>query len=187
MINEVFFLNGPNFFGDALFRLSNMGLFDYILPMILIFALVYGILLKTKAFQENKSVNAIIAIAVSLMALQFNMVSEFFSEIFPRAAIGLSVILVLIILLGIFLPEEKWVMYVLLGVTGVIFLIVLLNTSQNLGWSSGYWWSSNWEYVAVAIFILVLFGLVVSGGSGESGPSDPKKNASLFFKSLFGN
>ncbi|MDD2478172.1 MAG: hypothetical protein PHW45_04330 [Candidatus ainarchaeum sp.] len=183
MIKGIFLLSGSNFFGEALQRLSEMGLFAYILPIMLIFALVFGILTKLKIFEENKSVNAIIAISVALMSIQFDFVNVFFSELFPRMGVGLAIILALIILLGLFIPNKSWATYTILGVSGVIFIIVLVKTSSALGWSSGYWWYYNWEYVAVAIFILILFGLALSSGGSKTPEKDPM---TLFRKSLFG-
>jgi hypothetical protein len=182
MVKGMFLLSGANFFGEALQRLSEMGLFSYILPILLIFALVFGILTKLKIFEENKSVNAIIAISIALMSIQFDIVNVFFSELFPRMGVGLAIILSLIILLGLFIPDKGWVTYTIFGVAGVIFVIVLVKTSSAVGWSSGYWWSSNWEYIAVAIFILVLFALALSSGGQKKSEEDP---ITLFRKSLF--
>jgi len=182
MIKEMFLLSGSNFFGDALIRLDQMGLFAYILPMILIFALVFGILTKLKIFEENKSINAVIAISVALMSIQFDIVNVFFSQLFPRMGVGLGVMLVLIILLGLFLPNDKWITYVIFAVSAIIFVIVLVKTSGSVGWSSGYWWSSNWEYIAVAIFILALFALALSSGSDKKNSNDDPY--SIFTKAL---
>ena len=73
---------------------------------LLIFAVVYGILSTMNIFSKgdkNKGVNAVIAIAVGLLALQWDYVPEFFSVIFPYAGIGISILLVALILMGLFL------------------------------------------------------------------------------------
>ena len=181
MIEAMFLLAGPNFFGDALYKLDQMGLFAYILPLMLIFALVYGIMTKLKVFEHNPAVNGIIAISVALMSLQFNIVNVFFAQLFPNVGVGLAIILALLLLLGLFIPKEKWAVYVIMGVSAVIFVIVLINTASEVGWSSGYWWYDNWEYVAGAIFILILFGLVLASGR-ESKDTVPD---TALFKALF--
>ena len=163
MIEAMFLLAGPNFFGDALYKLDQMGLFAYILPLMLIFALVYGIMTKLKVFEHNPAVNGIIA------------------QLFPNVGVGLAIILALLLLLGLFIPKEKWAVYVIMGVSAVIFVIVLINTASEVGWSSGYWWYDNWEYVAGAIFILILFGLVLASGR-ESKDTVPD---TALFKALF--
>jgi len=70
--------------GDFLNMAANAGFFDYVLPFMFIFAVIFGILNAMNLFKDNKGVNAIIACVVGLMALQFGMVSAFFSQIFPK-------------------------------------------------------------------------------------------------------
>ncbi len=152
--------------GDLLSVWEQAGFFSYLLPFLLIFALVFGILTQIKLFKENKAINAIIALVVGLISLQFPMVPQFFSEIFPRLGIGLAVILIILILVGMFVdPEKGGVFYVLMGIGGVIVVIVLVQTAGALGWSSGQWWADNWPMVAGAIFILVLIAVIVGASS----------------------
>lgn len=155
-------------FGDLLYQWEQMGMFAYILPFLLIFAVVYGILARTKIF-EAQGVNAIIAVVVGLMALQFQMVSVFFSEIFPRLGVGLSVILVILILLGMFMPANKeWVTYTLFGIAAIVAVIVISKSFSFVGWSTGGWWSRNWLSIVTIGVILAIIGVVAM----------PKKDAS---------
>jgi len=159
--------------GDMLTQWDQAGFFQYLLPFLLIFALVYGILTQVKLFKENKSINGIIALVVGLLALQFPMVPQFFAEIFPRLGIGLAVILVIMIILGLFLntkDEGDFMKWVLLGVAGIILLIVLVKTAGALGWSSGWWWSDNWPMVVGVVFILAVIGIIVAGSSSKPSP-----------------
>ncbi len=159
--------------GDMLTQWEQAGFFQYLLPFLLIFALVYGILTQVKLFKENKSINGIIALVVGLMAMQFPMVPQFFAEIFPRLGIGLAVILVLLILMGMFIdPKSGAIGYTLLGVAAIILIIVLVKTAGALGWSSGWWWSDNWPMVAGVVFILAVIGIIVGGS--KTTPTDYK-------------
>jgi len=92
--------------GNLLFQWQQAGVFSYLLPFLLIFALIFAILEKTDLFGKNKSVKLILSLSIGLMALQFNFVSYFFSEIFPRMGILLSLIVVGMILLGLFFNFE---------------------------------------------------------------------------------
>jgi hypothetical protein len=162
--------------GDMLYQWEQAGFFSYLLPFLLIFALIFGILTQIKIFKESKAVNAIIALVVSLMALQFPMVSNFFSEIFPRLGIGLAILLLVLIFIGMFAdPDSNAVMWSMLGVGGIIAVIVLIQTAGAVGWSSGWWWYDNWPTVAGAIFILVILGVIV----GASNPSTEKSGSIL--------
>ncbi len=164
-------------FGDLLYQWEQMGMFAYILPFLLIFAIVYGVLDRTKIFggkgTDGKdigatSVNAIIAIVVGLMALQFQMVSVFFAEIFPRMGVGLSIILVVLILVGMFIPKESsFSVYSMLTLSVVIGVIVIGKSFGWVGWvdSSG-WWSQNSAAVVGVIFILIVLGIAFFPKSG---------------------
>lgn len=142
------------------------GFFSIILPFLLVFALVFGILTRVKIFKENKAINAIIAAVVALMALQVPMVPEFFSQLFPRMGIALGIILVIMIIAGFFAdPESPVVNYVLLGIGVIIVIVVLIQTAGGLGIESGQWWAVNWPVVAGAIFIIILVIIIVAGTS----------------------
>ena len=90
---------------------QTLGVFSYVLPFLLIFALVFGILAQAKFLGENKGVNSVIALAVALLALQFPVVPTFFASITSNLAIGLTVLLSVLILMGLFVnfadPKEK--------------------------------------------------------------------------------
>ena len=102
-------ITGSAVVGDVTSMLNywaDIGVFAYILPFLLIFAVVYGILSKINILGEqgkNKGVNAVISVAVGLLALQFDYVPHFFSMIFPYAGMGISVLLVALILANLFL------------------------------------------------------------------------------------
>ena len=175
MINEFVLLASSSWFnqgelGQMLSYWEQAGFFSYLLPFLLIFALVFGILTQIKLFKDNKAINGIIAFVVGLMALQFDMVPQFFAVIFPRLGVGLAIFLVLLILAGLFIdPNKGAIVYTLLGIGAVIAIVVLVSSAGELGWSSGYWWSENWPMVAGVAFILTVIGIIV-GGSSTSKP-----------------
>ncbi len=147
------------------------GFFTYLFPFLLLFALVFGIMTRIKIFQENKGVNAIIALVVALMALQFSFVSNFFAQLFPRVGVGLAIILVILIVAGLFIdPKSNGINYILLGIGIIIVIVVLIQSAGATGWSSGAWWSDNWETVIGLLAIVVIIGLVI----GLSGPKTGK-------------
>ena len=158
--------------GNVLASWEQAGVFSYVLPFLLIFAIVFGILAKIKVFGDNRALNAVIALVIGLLALQFELVPIFFSEIFPRLGVALSILLVLVVLAGLFFDtsENKVINYLLLGVAIIIFLTILVKSSGQLGWYSGYWWYANWPKILIVVAVLGALAAVISSGKPPQAP-----------------
>ena len=68
--------------------------------------------MQINLFKETKAINAVIALSVSLLSLQFSFVSVFFAEIFPKVGVGMIIILLLLVFTGMFMnTNDRWMMY----------------------------------------------------------------------------
>ena len=153
-------------FGDVLNTWADMGVFAYVLPFLMVFALVYGILAKTKILGDNKGVNATIALSFGLLALQFDYVSAFYASIFPYAGMGLAVLLVGLILLGLVSESgARTVNWIWFGIGVVIFLFVLFASIGDTAWLGGigYDLSDAAPVLVTLIIILGVMALVIWG------------------------
>ncbi len=158
---------------DVLNIWNEMGVFSYAIPFLLIFAVVFAILDKTKILgDDNKGILAIISVSVGLLSLQFDFVSEFFAVIFPRFGIGLSLFLVLIIMIGFFFPKDdkighgKWI-----GLTVGIGVVIWALSAWD-EWTSytgfGGWFTENfWALIVLGILVAVI--VVVAKGKDDNG------------------
>ncbi len=159
--------------GDILFRWSEFGVFAYLLPFLMIFAIVFGILNKTDLLGDNKGVQATIALAVGLLSLQFDYVANFYATIFPYAGMGIAVLLIALILMGLITDDDKWpaVRWIWFGIGFIIFLIVLLTSMTDFAWygGMGYGWADSWPAIVALTIILILMGMIIWGGGGGSG------------------
>jgi hypothetical protein len=156
---------------DILNKWAEMGIFAYVLPFLMIFAVIFGILSKTRVLGENKAVQGLIAFAIGLMALQFDYVSNFFATLFPYTGMGISVLLVALILTGLFgIGDDKieWVKYVWFAVGLVIFVVIFLMTLTDVAWlgDKGAIISQSWPAILAGI-IVVSFMFWVIRGSGK--------------------
>ena len=170
--------------GNMLSQLEQLGFFSYLLPFLLIFAVIFGILTQTKLFAENKSINPIIAFVVALMALQFDLVPRFFAEIFPKVGVGLSILLVMIILLGLFAPNRSWMTYVFFGIGAIIFIVIIVKSTAIAGfWEGGGWvWDEYKVLIITGIVLLIFIATILSA----SNPSPQPDISSNFMNALFG-
>lgn len=146
-------------FGGLIDSLTQIGFFSFVLPFLLLFALIYGILLKVKIFDKN-AINGIIALAVALIALQFDIVPQFFSEIFPQLGIGLAVILVILIIMGLFMPNYGWVGYLLFGVSTLIIIIILYQSFGGANLEAISWIKNYLPFIIGIIFIIIIIAFL---------------------------
>ena len=155
---------------------NDIGVFSYVIPFLLIFAVVFAILKKTKILgDENDGILAIIAVALGLLSLQFDMVSEFFAVIFPRFGVGVSIFLVAMIFLGFFFPDrdaKKGVVSKWIG--GVVAAFVLLWSFDSWGeWSQfgfGSWFNDNfWAIVIVGVIVATIMGVTKKSDTPATG------------------
>ncbi len=150
---------------------NELGIFSYIIPFLLIFAIIFALLQKTHVLGENKAIEIIISVSIAILSIQFDMVSTFFANIFPKFGIGLAIFLVLIVMLGFFVPAKdgkvpfQWIGWVV-GVGVVIWAI----TSWGV-WTdnySGFWiWLKDYFW-SIAIF-LGLGGLIIWAVKDKNG------------------
>ncbi|MEX0920544.1 MAG: hypothetical protein WDZ69_03120 [Candidatus Pacearchaeota archaeon] len=174
MIDKILSLQfGGGFFGGdvgfLLARWEQLGVFSYVLPFLLIFALVFGILTRVNMFKDNKSINGILALTVSLLSLQFHFVPVFFSEIFPRLGLGLAIVLVGLILLGLFLPAKEdsqfmgWFFFI--GAL-VVFIVVLTQSFAWAGIGTGQWqWYLYDNWPGIILIAVVIGGIALMWNS----------------------
>ncbi len=155
--------------GDLLNSWANMGVFAYVLPFLMIFALVYGLLIKTQILGENKGVNATIALAFGLLSLQFDYVSGFYASIFPYAGMGLAVLLIALILFGLTTSKPGFVNPIWLGIGVIIFLFILFASLGDFAWLGGvgYGLADAAPALLAIVIILGLMGLVIWGGGNK--------------------
>lgn len=161
--------------GDTLNNLAQAGFFSYVLPFLLIFALVFGILTRMGLFKENKAVTAIIALAVGLMAITQPIVPQFFSQIFPNLGIGLSIILVILILIGLFTdPTKPGLMYTLLGISALVAIVVIAQSSGTTGSNIWQWIQDNigssLGTILILVFAVIVVAAVINHGKPKKEP-----------------
>src|SRR3989344_2256546 len=93
---------------DLYAQWETSGVFDFLLPALLIFAVIFGILTSTRVLGGNRGVNFVIAASAALMAMRLQIVSDFFSLLLPGLGIGVAVMVVVLVLSGLFMSHANW-------------------------------------------------------------------------------
>jgi len=152
---------------EVLYQWEAIGIFDFVLPFLLVFAVVFGILTSTNILGGHKGVNIIISLVIGLMALRLGFVQAFFTELFPRFGIGLAILVVLVIFAGLFIgPESRKGWFIGFSIAGVVIgLAVVISTFDTFAWFNSFFWQQNWGLIIGGILIIiVIVALFVTAG-----------------------
>jgi hypothetical protein len=152
-------------FGNFLQQLDSFGFFQYILPFLLIFAVVYALIGEIPVFKDKKGPMLIIALAIGLLSLQFGFVPAFFQSIFPNFGVGLSILLVALILVGAFISDDKAYKWVFFGLGALIFLVITFSSLSDISFVGSGFWQMYGGLVVVGLVIAGVVVAVVLGGN----------------------
>jgi hypothetical protein len=157
---------------DVLNIWQQAGVFAYLIPFLIIFAVVYGILLKTKLLGENRGVIATIALGVGLMSLLNDYVSNFFSSLFPYAGMAIAVLLVALILMGLVSSEDfSWRIWFIVGIVGFV-AVLLASLNDMRWWMGGGALGDSWPAILAALVLIALMYFIIWGGEKKVGKKD---------------
>ena len=159
--------------GYILSQWESAGIFDYVLPGLLIFAVIFGILEATKIIGKNKGIHIIIALAIAGLAIGYGrmVIGTFFKELFAQMGIGIAVLLALLILVALFVHEKeaKYWAYGFAAIGFVVWAIITTNVLSYMGWIGSYGFFE--DYAGLIIGGILLIGVIIavatSGGSSK--------------------
>jgi hypothetical protein len=188
-------------FGEALQR---WGLVDVLLPFLLIFAIVFAVLEKSKLLgEERRNMNTAIALVFGLIIVIPHITGDLpagydpvlvINAALPSVGLVVVAIVALLILIGVFghdkvhlgMAMPGWVMFF-----SVVAIIVIFGSTA--GWfAQGFdgWLSNTFGSDALAIFIMiVVFGVIIAfitGGEGERDKMAGFKRLGMDWGRLFG-
>jgi len=156
---------------------QSVGVFDVLLPLLLVFALVYAILEKSKILGGYKSIDAVVSCIVSLFVIANPYVTELFIPIFSKAGLAIIILVAMLIIVGLFMTgEEPSKTLKTIGAIGGIGLFIWLLTAISpyyVGYpwyfSLKLWWWNNANWVIPVAFaaIVVTYILTTTGGKKE--------------------
>ncbi|HLC58190.1 MAG TPA: hypothetical protein VJH95_06460 [Candidatus Nanoarchaeia archaeon] len=162
-------------FYDLFYQLQGSGFYEFLLPFLLVFAVVFGILQKSNIFGAgNKSINAVVALVLGLLITSQFEVVQSLTSFLPRMSMFIIVAMMVLIFIALFAGDLSG------GFGGimlfVIAIIALLGTYWALGPVMGfevpYWLEENWTTIAIIIIVIVVIVAVVKGGGSDGAGID---------------
>ncbi len=173
--------------GGAITFLQEFGFFDVILPFLLVFTIVFGILEKTKLFgteeingkqYPRKNINAMIAFVIGFFVIAAKEITGMIQVAVPQIVLILIALICLIMLIGPMVSgkeelnifkEHKWLFYTLMAIFLVAVILIFFDV---IGWldalieyfsTGGYFWS------IIIVFLAIVFGAIAFVVTREGG------------------
>jgi hypothetical protein len=168
---------------------QQLGLVDVILPFLLLFAVVFGILQKVAIFTEgkdsagkplpNKKINAVIALALALLVVIPHVtggypggvdIVDLMNRFLPQSVFLILVVIMALLLIGLVGPGLPSGVSMAVGTVAVVVLgLILLHAVSPYQLPLWLQFLSDPAFQALVI-ILIVFGLIVWFVTREPGP-----------------
>ena len=164
--------------GGAVDFLQDLGFFDVVLPFLLVFTIVFGILEKTKIFgtekvgervYPKKNINAMVAFVVAFFVVAAKEIVASIQESLPMVALSLIAIISFLMLVGSFASSEKEFnfMDMFAGWKQPLAIVFVLATVAIFFQSFG-WLQPIWDYIngigsdvfVIVVFVGFVFGVI---------------------------
>src|SRR3989344_6156379 len=90
-------------FCDLFYQLQGSGFYEFLLPFLLVFAVVFGILQKSNIFGAgNKSINAVVALVLGLLITSQFEVVQSLTSFLPKMSMFIIVAMMVLIFIALF-------------------------------------------------------------------------------------
>ena len=169
-------------FEGVIAALAASGIAGVYLPFLLLFAILFALLVKTKLFGDAQRINALLALIISLYIVAFSPVSGsigiWFAQIFAALGVTLVSIIVLFLVVGLMVApwweqisgSKKWWKILIPLAIIVGFLIITSNAFSGMGGGTisipGVS-SADILFIALVIITLLVLWFLIGGVSKD--------------------
>ena len=178
-----YYASKPTVFGDVVGFLDRLGVYDIILPFLLVFTIVFAIFEKTRVlgteevggkFYPKKNLNAMTAFVIAFLVIASARLVAIINEALANIVLLLLVIIMFLMLIGTFYSEGEEVIlkggwrttFMVVSLLGII--LIFLNAIPMDSGESFLSWMINYVYYnfsstgvsAIIFFILIVLGFM---------------------------
>ena len=163
-------------FRSAITFLDNIGVYDVILPFLLIFTIMFAILEKTKVLGTEKiegkeltkkNLNAMVAFVVSFLVIASTQLVSVINESLSHVVLLLILVISFMLLVGVFFGSEEftlekypgWIKFFMI----LIFISIVVIFLNALDWLQYILYLfSNWdaEWAATIILFIIVISFI---------------------------
>lgn len=171
--------------------LGKIGVYDIILPFLLVFTIVFAILEKTKIFGvekvgdkqiTKKNINAMVAFVIAFLVIASTRLVAVINEVMANIVLLLILGVSFLLLVGTFFGDKEftlkefpgWITFFMV----IMFIGVVAIFLNALGWLNYvFFLFENWnaEWAASIIFMVIVIGFIIFITRGENPKKDSEK------------
>jgi hypothetical protein len=161
---------------------NKLGIYDVILPFLLVFTIMFAILEKTKVLgtekvdgemMSKKNINAMVAFVIAFISVASTQIVAIINQTASQVVILLLLSIFFMILVGSFWQESQkpifldkgWnIIFMIIMFVGIILIFLNAITYNGRSWLGIGWYYllsiNNYEFVSSLILILVVIGFM---------------------------
>jgi len=183
--------------GNVIVFFEKIGIYDVVLPFLLVFTIVFAILEKSKVLgtekigdevYPRKNLNAMAAFVIGFMVIASAQLVEAITRISANVVILLLLAVFFLMLVGTFFPSKEEVVlkgwwrnsFMVIMFVGIVFVfLAAIKTTSGQSWLDIFWrWlTSFWTSTAVASIILMIIVVIFIYFIVTGGPEKEKEEA----------
>ena len=163
--------------GDSIDYLVSIGVYDVLLPFLLVFSIIFAILEKTKIFGDQKTnINAIVAIVVGLLLVVQKGIVGLINLFLPRVSLIIVVTLMGLLVIAMVAGKEfKGLKGGVLGIAIIIIIIAVILALTTPPTAGTPWLTPTDKQILLSVGIPLLI-LILVIGLVTAQPGKPEKN-----------
>lgn len=176
-------------FRGALTLFNEIGVYDVVLPFLLVFAIVFAILDKTKVLgtvkidgtdYPKKSLNAIISFVIAFFVVGSARLVSIINRALANTVLLIILVVFFLVLIGIFHTQKEevllkggWKSFFMVA----LFIGIVLIFMEAIGWLQDLWdylqanWETQWVGSLIMLGILIFFMWFITKTPKESSSS----------------
>jgi len=170
MVQQTFLL-------DVFRSLENLGLYNVIIPLILVFVVVWGVLERVSIFGgKSRVINPIVSIVFAFLFVRSQLFVEVVNQFLPKVGVYLIILMGFMILLGIVGGGANWtavpfyiiVVLSILAVFGSVYTSLPGYMGYGVNFLEGLSLADKWALILLAILLIVVIVAMFKGGAGPT-------------------
>ena len=165
-------------FKEAVAFMEDFGIYDVVIPFILVFTIIFATLEKIKIFgKDSRRYNALIALSIALLFIAATNLVEALNQYLPIIGLILAAFLGLAMMIGMFSDKEggpgQKVFWVIAGAAA---LVVGLAYLPKMGGFLGDIFKPFEENSGIIIVLAIVIGIIVWLAKGDTGTKNSSRD-----------